>query len=131
MVYGKFFRKPFSVFSFTILRSTTNIFSLTFVFRCNKRLQMLKTFYGKRFQPKQTEPYRKHSWGHFVSLFVLSPLVHDCVVKKCELPQGPKPWNFYTSCTSTTNLQHCSTVNLSTELTAALFYTFLHRASCR
>jgi hypothetical protein len=56
MVYGNFFRKPFSVFSFGILRSNTNIFSLTFVLHCNKRLQMLKTFYGKRFQPKQTEP---------------------------------------------------------------------------
>jgi hypothetical protein len=56
MVYGNIFRKPFSVFSLAILRSNENIFSLTFVLRCNKRLQMLKTFYGKRFQPKQTEP---------------------------------------------------------------------------
>jgi hypothetical protein len=44
MVYGKFFRKPFSSFSFAILRSKTNIFGLTFILRRNKRLQMLKTF---------------------------------------------------------------------------------------
>ena len=56
MVYGKFFRKPFSSVSFAILRSKTNIFGLTFIFRQNKRLQMLKTFYEKRFQSKQTEP---------------------------------------------------------------------------
>ena len=56
MVYGKFFRKPFSSFSFAILQSKTNIFGLTFILRRNKRLQMLKTFYGKRFQSKQTEP---------------------------------------------------------------------------
>ena len=55
MVYGNIFRKPFSVFSFSILRSNENIFSLTFVLHCTKRLQMLKTFYEKRFQPKQTE----------------------------------------------------------------------------
>ncbi len=29
---------------------------MTFVLRCNKRLKILKMFYGKRFQPKQTEP---------------------------------------------------------------------------
>ena len=55
MVYGNIFRKSFSVFSFAILQSKTKIFRLTFVLRCNKRLQMLKTFYGKRFQSKQTE----------------------------------------------------------------------------
>ena len=59
MVYGNIFRKPFSVFSFAILRSKTKIFRLTFVLRCNKRLQMLKMFYRKRFQPKQTEPKLK------------------------------------------------------------------------
>jgi hypothetical protein len=32
MVYGNFFRKPFSVFSFAILRSKIKIFRLTFVF---------------------------------------------------------------------------------------------------
>ena len=32
MVYGKFFRKPFSSFSFAILRSKTNIFSFDFHF---------------------------------------------------------------------------------------------------
>jgi hypothetical protein len=56
MVYGNFFRKPFSSFSFAFLRSNTNVFRLTFILRRNKRLQMLKTFYGKRFQPKQTKP---------------------------------------------------------------------------
>jgi hypothetical protein len=56
MVYGNFFRKPFSSFSFAILRSKTNIFGLTLILRRNKRLQMLKTFYEKRFQSKQTEP---------------------------------------------------------------------------
>jgi hypothetical protein len=64
MVYGK--RKPFSVFSFGILRSNENIFGLTFVLHCTKRLQMLKTFYGKRFQPKQTEPYFQ-----FLSEFII------------------------------------------------------------
>jgi hypothetical protein len=44
MVYGNIFRKPFSVFSFGILRSNENIFSLTSVLHCTKRLQMLKTF---------------------------------------------------------------------------------------
>jgi hypothetical protein len=56
MVYEIFFRKPFSFFSFAFLRSNTNVFLLTFILRRNKRLQMLKMFYGKRFQPKQTEP---------------------------------------------------------------------------
>jgi hypothetical protein len=56
MVYGKIFRKPFSSVYKAILRSNENIFSLTFVLHCTKRLQMLKMFYGKRFQPKQTEP---------------------------------------------------------------------------
>jgi hypothetical protein len=52
----KFSGKPFSSVYKAILRSNENIFSLTFVLHCTKRLQMLKTFYGKRFQPKQTEP---------------------------------------------------------------------------
>ena len=56
MVYGKIFRKPFSSIYKAILRSKTNIFRLTSILRRNKSLQMLKTFYGKRFQSKQTEP---------------------------------------------------------------------------
>ena len=56
MLYGNFFRKPFFFFFFAFLRSNTNVFWLTFILRRNKRLQMLKTFYGKRFQPKQTKP---------------------------------------------------------------------------
>ena len=38
MVYGNFFRKPFSFFSFAFLRSNTNVFRLTFILRRNKRL---------------------------------------------------------------------------------------------
>jgi hypothetical protein len=56
MVYGNFFRKPFSFFSFAFLRSNTNVLQLTSILRHNKRMQILKTFYGKRFQLKQTEP---------------------------------------------------------------------------
>ena len=44
MVYGNFFRKPFSFFSFTFLRSNTNVFQLIFILCRNKRLQILKTF---------------------------------------------------------------------------------------
>jgi hypothetical protein len=76
MVYGNIFRKPFSVFSFGILRSNENIFSLTSVLHCTKRLQMLKTFYGKRFQTKQTEPLFV-MFGFYVTLyfFILFPFL--------------------------------------------------------
>ena len=57
MVYGKIFRKPFSSIYKVILWSKTNIFRLTSILRRNKRLQILKIFYEKRFQSKQTEPY--------------------------------------------------------------------------
>jgi hypothetical protein len=60
MVYGNFFRKPFSPFSFAFFLSKSNIFMLTFILRRNKRLQMLKTFYGKRFTSKQKEPKIAH-----------------------------------------------------------------------
>jgi hypothetical protein len=56
MVYGNFFRKPFSFFSKAFYGQVTNLFPLTFILRRNKRLQMPKMFYGKHFQPKQTEP---------------------------------------------------------------------------
>jgi hypothetical protein len=56
MVYEIFFRKPFSFFSKAFYGQITNVLHLTFILRRNKRLQMLKTFYEKRFQPKQTEP---------------------------------------------------------------------------
>jgi hypothetical protein len=61
MVYGNFFRKPFSFFSFAFYGQITNVLRLTFILRRNKRLQMLKTFYGKHFQPKQTEPKPKNT----------------------------------------------------------------------
>jgi hypothetical protein len=55
MVYGKIFRKPFSSFSLTFFRSKSNVFLLTLVLQRNKRPQMMKTFYEKRFTSKQTE----------------------------------------------------------------------------
>ena len=56
MVYGKKFRKPFSLFSSAIFRSICIRFLLTSVLQHPKRLKMLKTFYGKHFTSKQTEP---------------------------------------------------------------------------
>ena len=44
MVYGNFFRKPFSFFSKAFYGQITNVLHLTFILRRNKRLQMLKTF---------------------------------------------------------------------------------------
>jgi hypothetical protein len=59
--FGKWFTEIFSVNRFPLFplrfyESKTNIFRLTSILRRNKRLQILKTFYGKRFQSKQTEP---------------------------------------------------------------------------
>jgi hypothetical protein len=56
MVYGKIFRKPFSLFYTAIFRSIYVDFLLTSVLQRLKLLKMLKTFYGKRFTSKQTEP---------------------------------------------------------------------------
>jgi hypothetical protein len=56
MVYGKIFRKPFSLFYAVIFWSISVNFPLTSVLQRPKRPKMLKTFYGKRFQPKQMEP---------------------------------------------------------------------------
>jgi hypothetical protein len=56
MVYGKIFRKPFSSIYITIFRSNYKRFPLTLVLQRNKRPKMMKTFYGKRFTSKQTEP---------------------------------------------------------------------------
>ncbi len=68
MVYGNFFRKPFSFFSFAFLRSNTNVLRLTSILRHNKRMQILKTFYGKRFQLKQTENVCLERKGKFMFL---------------------------------------------------------------
>jgi hypothetical protein len=56
MVYGKIFRKPFSLFSSAIFRSIFIHFLLTSVLQRPKRPKMLETFYGKHFTSKQTEP---------------------------------------------------------------------------
>jgi hypothetical protein len=56
MVYGKIFRKPFSSIYKAIFRSNFKPFPLTSVLQRPKRPKMLKTFYGKRFTSKQTEP---------------------------------------------------------------------------
>ena len=56
MVYGKILRKPFSLFYTAIFGSIYVDFLLTSVLQPPKHLKMLKTFYGKRFTPKQTEP---------------------------------------------------------------------------
>ena len=45
MVYGKIFRKPFSLFSSVIFRSICIRFSLTSVLQHPKRPKVLKTFY--------------------------------------------------------------------------------------
>ena len=45
MVYGKFFHKPFSLFSSAIFRSICICFLLTSVLQRPKRPKMLKTFY--------------------------------------------------------------------------------------
>ena len=97
MVYGNFFRKPFSFFSFVFLRSNTNVFQLTFILRRNKRLQMLKTFYGKRFQPKQTEPKRNlHHLGSIVCCFLLDPSITSQQICCLEIFYGMTPIS--TSC---------------------------------
>jgi hypothetical protein len=59
MVYGKIFRKPFSSIYKAIFRSTYKFFPLTSILQRPKRPKMLKTFYGKRFTSKQTEPESK------------------------------------------------------------------------
>ena len=56
MVYGKIFRKPFSLFYAVIFRSISVNFPLTSVLQCPKRSKMLKTFSVKRFTSIQTEP---------------------------------------------------------------------------
>jgi hypothetical protein len=74
MVYGNFFRKPFSFFSKAFYGQITNLFPLTFILHRNKRLQMPKMFYGKHFQPKQTEPQFQFFLG-FAILFKLFNLI--------------------------------------------------------
>jgi hypothetical protein len=62
MVYGKIFRKPFSLFYTAIFRSIYVDFLLTSVLQRPKRPKMLKTFYRKRFTSKQTETNWFHLW---------------------------------------------------------------------
>ena len=57
MVYGKNFRAPFSSIYKAIFQSNYKPFPWTSVLQRLKRPKMLKTFYGKRFTSKQTEPY--------------------------------------------------------------------------
>ena len=51
-----FFRKPFSSIYKAIFRSKYKFFPLTSILQRPKRPKILKTFYGKRFTSKQTEP---------------------------------------------------------------------------
>jgi hypothetical protein len=56
MVYGKFFRKPFSVFYKAIFRSKEKNFRWLSILPRSKHPAWLKTFSVKRFQSIQTEP---------------------------------------------------------------------------
>ena len=56
MVYGKIFRKPFSLFYILIFRSKQNIFRWLSILLRTKCPKILKTFSVKRFTSIQTEP---------------------------------------------------------------------------
>ena len=59
MVYGNFFRKPFSVFYKAIFRSKEKNFRWLSILPRSKHPAWLKTFSVKRFTSIQMEPNRK------------------------------------------------------------------------